>query len=295
MTLQTYCMFCVAAWAGFAIYFFRKEIFLKKPGAAAESGHDDAASSQPDDNFDIIGRPQTALPKDEILLPPAPVRTPAAPAETETKTEPAGIENDTEEELDIEYEYDKADLDALKAQADAVPDIALDTAMADDAADWDELDRQIAELHEQTEDETRELLTDRSAKSFGQLSFAFDTAASPCRSLKDDHIAGTTLRDISRTDMFEQAYRANMRRVDEILKSVSCRVINSADDGLDVVPTEEDTAANGREAETTDASWQDDTQPDNRPQANTAQDDTRQDNEPEPATSFIEDFLNTNN
>ena len=251
ITLQTYCMLCVVAWFGFALYFFRKDIFRKNRPATAETTGSEPAGTH--DAADIIGRPQTVISREQIVLP-----SPARP---------------TSEELDVEYDYDPADLEALQAQADEVPAVEL----TDDSGttDWDTIDRQITDLHQQTEEETQELLSD-TATSFGQLSFAFDTSASPCRSLEDDRLAGVTLKDISRTDMFEQNYRANMRRVDEILSSVSCRVVRMANGELDVAAKEETDG---------EALPKEDT-------AETLPESGQLEAPDETGTSFIEDFIN---
>lgn len=254
ITLQTYCMLCVAAWFGFALYFFRKDIFRRNRPATTEATGSGPAGVHTDD--DIIGRPQTVITGEQVVLP-----NPARPSS---------------EELDVEYDYDPADLEALQAQAAEVP--AVELTGDGGTTDWDTIDRHIMDLHQQTEEETQELLNE-TATSFKQLSFAFDASASPCRSLEDDRQAGATLKDISRTDMFEQNYRANMRRVDEILASVSCRVVRMDNGELDVAAKEE-TDGGALPKEDTDAETLSENGPWETP------------DETETGTSFIEDFIN---
>lgn len=234
LTPQTYCTLCVMAWAAFAIFFFRKDIFRKShPGTASET--DTATTSRnTGDTLDIIGQPKTVIDTTQTVA-------------AQQTNQSLGTE-----ELDVEYDYDQADLDDFREQADKVPPIELNMSTSTDD-DLDSINAQIAAMHDQTDEEIQELLADTTT-SFRQLSFAFDTAATPCRSIEDDRLAGNTLKDISRTDMFEQAYRANMRRVDEIMNNVSCKVMRRDNDELDVVPVKEEPAEDAQADDTEEVS-----------------------------------------
>lgn len=216
MTLQTYCMLCVVAWAIFALYFFRKDVF-RRTAAKATSEKETAETAA----NDIIGGTQTVVNTD------AP--TPSVRSHVEKTARPI----EEEEELEVEYEYDG--LENLRAQADSVPPVELNVGNID----LDTINNQLAALQVQTDEEMQEMQA-AGSPTIHQLEFAFETVAAPCRSLERDREAGTTLKDISRTDMFYQAYHDNELRVEEVLKEVRCKILHLDDDELEVVAAKEE-------------------------------------------------------
>lgn len=223
ITLQNYCMLCCVAWAAFAFFFFRNDILKRHTTAPSEAEN----VSAPDVN-DIIGHTQTVIAQETAQI------AHVTPHTALQKARPVEDE-EAEEELDVEYEYD--DLESFRAQADGVPPVELNT----DNIDLDTINEQLAALQKQTDEETMEMLaSDASTVGIHQLEFAFETVVSPSRSLETDQEAGMTLKDISRTDMFYQAYHANELRVEELIKSVRCKVLHLDDDELEVVAAKED-------------------------------------------------------
>ena len=220
ITLQNYCMLCCVAWAAFAFFFFRKDILKRHTTAPSEAENISAPAVN-----DIIGHPKTVI--DPATAPTSDVTPHAA----RQKARPV----EDEEELDVEYEYD--DLETFRAQADGVPPVELNTANVD----LDTINAQLAALQKQTDEETMEMLAgDASTVGMHQLELAFETVVAPSRSLENDQEAGMTLKDISRTDMFYQAYRANELRVEEVMQSVRCKILHLDGDELEVVAAKEE-------------------------------------------------------
>lgn len=221
MTLQMYCMLCVVAWAIFALYFFRKDLFKRQ---AENTTVEDGKSATPAVN-DIIGHSQTVVNPNSVSNNVSPRSHVKKPVQT----------TDEEEVLDVEYEYD--DLESLRTQADSVPPVELKAV----GVDLETINDQLAAMQVQTDEEMQEMqAAAESQTGMRQLELTFDTVVTPYRSLEADQAAGATLKEISRTDMFYQAFQIAGPRVDEILNSVKCKVVHLDGDELDVAAKEED-------------------------------------------------------
>lgn len=248
MTLQLYCMICVMAWMLFALYFFRQDIFKKKQPSLAKpsDGEADEETEEPQE-IDIMGAAQpVAHPRrsDEPREAADDFERRHRLLDDEDEDDPTeGIDRRPSmsrldrdiEAMAIDYGPEFAAVEALRRSAEAVPPVEWTPIVEDEDAFEDDIKRQIELIKSELEDDIRELEEGEAQTSFPQLEFAFNAAASPHRSLRDDRIAGTTLKDISRTDMFHQIYAANQQRVDEIFDSMDCRV-KANGDTYDVVP-----------------------------------------------------------